>query len=94
MILPKDPNDLLDNVSSVRGAPMGRMRIRDNTKAKVRLFCVRFYDYAYDKGGAYWGMGTPLYAAIGEGFQEFRRAHSRKEMKDWLKKEYPDLQVR
>ena len=45
-------NELLCKVDTSRGAPMGR------------IYCRRVYlpiDGAYDKGGAYWGCGAPLY---------------------------------
>lgn len=87
-----DGNKLLTNVSSKFGAPMGRRAIEDDTAAKVRLFRVTFIDGDYDMGGAYWGGGGgPLYAAIGDGFQAFRRAKSREEAKKKLLEKYPDL---
>lgn len=87
-----DPNKLLSDVSSKYGAPMGRREIRDDTAAKVRLFRVRMVDGDYDRGGAYWGGGsTPLYAAIGDGFQSFTRAKSRAEAKAAFLEEFPDL---
>jgi hypothetical protein len=56
------------DVFSKYGAPMGRKS--DNPAnfqgIKIRLCRVRLYDGAYDKGGAYWGMGKPLYCAWGE----------------------------
>jgi len=54
------------NVSSKYGAPMGRHSdpMSDLT-GKVHLRCVPFVDGDYDKGGAYWGGGTPLFCAWG-----------------------------
>lgn len=86
-----DGNKLLSNVSSAFGAPMGRREITDNQNAKVQLFKVKFVDYDYDQGGAYWGGGTPLYAAIGDDFQVFRRAFSRENAKEIIQKQFPQL---
>ena len=48
-----------------RGAPMGRPSIGDRSGVTgQRIYCRRVYlpiDGAYDKGGAYWGCGAPLY---------------------------------
>lgn len=85
-------NKLLLPVDCSRGAPMGRPTITNNLESKVRLFRVQMSSCgAYDVGGAYWGCGRPLYACIGEGFQYFIRATSRKEAKADIKKEYPNL---
>lgn len=85
-------NELLYKVDCSRGAPMGRPTIKDNVEAKVRLFLVRMSACgAYDPGGAYWGCGRPLYACIGEGFQYFTRAISRKEAKATIQKNFPNL---
>ena len=89
-----DGNKLLSDVSCKYGAPMGRIRIADKTDVKVRLFRMRMADGAYDVGGAYWGCGTPLYAAIGEGFQWFTRAANRTIARKKLLEEFPDVQVR
>ena len=86
-----DGNKLLSNVSSRYGAPMGRQTIDNNPEAKVCVFHVRMYDYCYDKGGAYWGMGTPLYAAIGDGFQTFTRAENRTDAIEYFTEKYPNL---
>ena len=52
------------NVSSPRGAPMGRHSDPlESLKGKVRLRRVRFVDGDYDKGGAYWGGGMALWCA-------------------------------
>ena len=73
-------------VDSSRGAPMGRMAygsIQECFPRTVRLFKVNLDSQGYDDGGAYWGIGAPLWCAIGEhyytGFQSraFVRADSR-----------------
>ena len=72
------------NVNSKYGAPMGRRESLGNGISPVKLYCerVKFYDGAYDKGGAYWGAGTNLYVCYGEEFEgdlivQFIRASSR-----------------
>jgi hypothetical protein len=70
------------NFSSQYGAPMGRPTTGDAPRDKVSLFRVTMIDGAYDDGGAYWGMGMPLFCARGEAvngdeFQRFVRAGSR-----------------
>lgn len=48
------------------GSMMGRRsQLPDDTEApvKLRMEKMRWYDGAYDKGGAYWGAGTPVYCA-------------------------------
>lgn len=79
------------NVSSQYGAPMGRRS--DNPAnfdgAKIKLYRVKLYDYCYDKGGAYWGMGDPLYCATTETdtecLQYFFRAKNYTEAKTHMK---------
>jgi hypothetical protein len=86
-----DGNKLLCDVSCKYGAPMGRPRVTDDPTARVRLFRVHFVDGDYDRGGAYWGGGSPLYAAIGDGFRDFVRAASRAAAKEKLQGQYPGL---
>ena len=88
-----DGNTLLSDVGSKFGAPMGRSTIEDNPKATVTLFRVRFVDGDYDCGGAYWGGGTPIYAAIGDDFQYFVRAKTLDEAKTQILDSYPDLTI-
>ncbi len=88
-----DGNTLLSDVSSKFGAPMGRITVEENPRATVTLFRVRMVDGDYDAGGAYWGGGTPLYAAIGDGFQYFVRAKGLEEAKQAIQDTYPDLTI-
>lgn len=48
-----------------RGAPMGRSNAGTAALAAGKRIYRRrvplVYDGAYDRGGAYWGVGTPLY---------------------------------
>lgn len=51
------------------GAPMGRRNVLPedtNEPVRLRMVRLRFIDYAYDEGGAYWGIGNPIYFAKGE----------------------------
>ena len=70
-----------ENVSSHYGAPMGRRAdgyLETRIKRYVRLFRVRINQQGYDDGGAYWGIGEPLFCAIdGDGNRQFIRAASR-----------------
>jgi hypothetical protein len=54
----------MPNVSSKYGAPMGRDQGDSQVPGRwVRLFRVRINKGGYDDGGAYWGIGQPLYCA-------------------------------
>ena len=83
------------NVSSARGAPMGRRTIKDNPAAKVYVQQVQFVDGDYDAGGAYWGgyPAKPLYCAMSkEGdFMAFVRAESRPFAIAQFAIDYPEL---
>jgi hypothetical protein len=55
----------LPNVSSPRGAPMGRQRVlpfqymgTDPLPIKMHLIRLKWVDGDYDQGGAYWGRGS------------------------------------
>lgn len=53
---------ILCDVDCRRGSPMGRANVGEKPTDK-RIFNRRvplIYDGAYDKGGAYWGMGKEL----------------------------------
>lgn len=72
-------------VASQHGAPMGRASygsIPECFPRTVRLFKVKIDSQGYDDGGAYWGIGEPLWCAVGEHetgvfHREFIRADSR-----------------
>lgn len=69
-----------DNVNCATGSPMGRKEWREApTKPRsVRVFRVRIDSQGYDDGGAYWGIGKPLFCATdGENYRMFTRADSR-----------------
>lgn len=78
----------MSQVGSMYGAPMGRREYRKAKalpKRNVRLFRVNINSGGYDDGGAYWGLGAPLYCAEaladdddgGDYYREFTRAYSR-----------------
>ena len=70
-----------DNVNSQCSAPMGRRswpNSKPETARSTRLFRVRLDSGGYDDGGAYWGLGQPLFCATdGADYREFTRATSR-----------------
>ncbi len=68
------------NVSSKFGAPLGRRS--GQVTGKVRLERVRLNSGGYDRGGAYWGIGEPLWVAEdSEGERTYLRAPERSEAK-------------
>lgn len=73
------------NVSSKYGAPMGRRSFaaHDGTSVpKLSLQRVRIDAGGYDSGGAYWGLGAPLYVATdGDGIEVYVRGKTREDAK-------------
>ena len=74
------------NVSSRYGAPMGRCSTtaRDLPTGPVKLYLqrIRLDSGGYDSGGAYWGIGAPLYVATDhEDVTLFVRGSSRDQAK-------------
>lgn len=91
----KEPK--LPEVCGKYGAPMGRRGNPANGEpvGRLRLYRVRLDSGGYDNGGAYWGIGPPLYRVVGETADEeidrFFRASSREEAKAIVREEwYPD----
>jgi hypothetical protein len=81
------------NVNCTFGAPMGRETVlaafyEQSEPVKASLYRVAIDRGGYDKGGAYWGIGKPLYCAHADGFQAFQRANTRQEAMDALKQQY------
>jgi len=67
----------MSDVNCSRGAPMGR-RHSPHISTPCRLFQVRLDAGGYDDGGAYWGVGEPLWCARDdEGNEQFVRAPDR-----------------
>lgn len=71
-------DEILHPVNCQYGAPMGRPN-KGQIDPTKRVFDreVKFYDLAYDKGGAYWGCDEPLRVAFQEGYTEFYRGPKR-----------------
>lgn len=86
----------LSNVSSNRGAPMGRGdTVTDpDFPVKFRLERMQMVDGDYDNGGAYWGgyPSDPMWVAWGMAEDEeqemFVRARSRDEAKAVVKEKF------
>lgn len=91
---------ILCDVSSARGAPMGRIHtVEDRNEAiKFRLYRMRIDSGGYDEGGAYWGTGNErighMYHAYGDGPENsgevFVRAKDRNEAKTKVKEYFPN----
>ena len=75
----------LDAASSIYGASMGRGSFYYLTQDK-KVYCQRVTidSQGYDRGGAYWGIGKPLYCVFQpEGdLRVFVRADSNKQAKE------------
>lgn len=57
-------SDILPMVSCRYGAPMGRPSDEDfDGLFPVHIRRVKLDSGGYDRGGAYWGLGEPLYVA-------------------------------
>jgi hypothetical protein len=73
-----------------RGAGMGRdecdMTIAEIYPRSVYLSRVRIDSQGYDPGGAYWGIGTPVYCAYSDrcGYCRYTRARDRAEAAEKL----------
>ena len=97
----------LSNVSSARGAPMGRadnlarcaQQLDEQGKAflNFQLLKVPFVDECYDAGGAYWGAPANLWRAYAEGEDEivegFFRAGSRQAAMQHLLGQFPGCSI-
>lgn len=81
----------LPDVSSRFGAPMGRAERHGGGTHKVSLRRVRVNRGGYDAGGAYWGIGQPLYWYANEDdtVSAFLRAADREEAKASIRAKYP-----
>jgi hypothetical protein len=69
----------LGKVDASRGAPMGRTAhgyAQPGCKI-VRLFRFALDSGGYDTGGAYWGIGAPMYCATDGVYRTYTRATSR-----------------
>jgi hypothetical protein len=89
----------LTNVSSARGAPMGRPDIhphfdRHHVCPHLELVRLRFVDGDYDEGGAYWGAPATVWRAYaeledGELVDFYLRANNRAEAEAFAGRQYP-----
>lgn len=90
--------DMTPKVSCRYGAPMGRRNSHPGNEpeegSRFYLQRVRLDMGGYDRGGAYWGTGTPLYSYQSEcgEVSGFLRANSRSEAKDKIREDYPNAQ--
>lgn len=88
----------LSNVGTYRGAPMGRIDThRHNRTAPIQLIVHEcpLDEGGYDEGGAYWGIGDPLWRAVspdgGVGF--FLRSKTRDDALGIVRTEYENAVI-
>lgn len=84
----------LPNVSSASGAPMGRRAKHGELSTADQKFTLRripINQGGYDSGGAYWGLGQPLYLYESEDCKvsDFIRAKDREDAKAKVRQRYP-----
>jgi len=85
----------LQPVGGRYGAPMGRRaHVLDPGAGVVTVRRVTLDPGGYDSGGAYWGLGLPLWRAIdGDGSPDYFRAASRGAALEAIRAEYPGVAV-
>jgi hypothetical protein len=87
--------DPTPQVNTAYGAPMGRRtgpEYLDLGAGRVLLRRIRLDAGGYDPGGAYWGIGQPLYwACDGDGNELFFRTASRDQAKAHLRDTFGPL---
>lgn len=81
----------LPEVSSKYGAPMGRVSVVGEP-VKLAITRIAIDSGGYDSGGAYWGLGDPLYRVEGEATDLYRRAKSARELRVALRAEFPNVE--
>lgn len=91
--------DYLSNAVSQYGASMGRkgnVSMVSKTDKRFRLVRVRLDRGGYDAGGAYWGVGTPLYYYEHEDETELVYGHvrgaTREKAKEQVRQQFPSAQ--
>lgn len=84
-------NNPTPDVSSHYGAPTGRPDRAQDTGLRIHLQRIPLDNGGYDRGGAYWGLGAPLYAYDDEeGDWSYLRARSRDDAKRQIRDKWPD----
>jgi len=82
------------NVNCRYGAPMGRhtgANYLATEAGRLHLRRIPLNSGGYDSGGAYWGLGAPLwFAADQDGNSQFLRARSREAAKAAILADWPD----
>jgi len=83
----------MPQVNDLRGAPMGRRSYHGprDTVGLFRLQRVYLNAGGYDNGGAYWGIGAPLYWYSDDGnLVGYLRARDRSDAKRQILETYPN----
>jgi len=87
-------NTFIHEVPTKYGAPMGRCtgpEYLDTDSGKIYLHKVLLDNGGYDRGGAYWGIGQPLWETMdqdGNGF--IFRAYNRDKAKQHILNMFPE----
>ena len=90
----------MSDVNCSRGAPMGRFSNPRPPVENVKMYLrhVHLDSGGYDDGGAYWGIGQPLFQAhAGADYPSlsyFTRADSRKAAVEEFKRQFPTMVFR
>lgn len=75
---------------------MGRPGSYSEPQGKVSLQRVQIDSGGYDHGGAYWGLGAPLWWACDEegSYEAFLRASTRAHAKAIIRAAFPDATIK
>ena len=85
-------NTFITPVANKYGAPMGRFTGPDYLNGKCYLRRVRLNSGGYDTGGAYWGLGAPLWECLDpDGNGRIFRARDRDAAKVAILADFPDV---
>lgn len=77
-------------VNAQYGAPMGRRETHEPlTGNPFRLQMIAIDRDGYDPGGAYWGIGAPLFFYTDGGTEAFIRATNRENAKELIREKFP-----
>jgi len=84
----------LSDVNCTYGAPLGRSGtiLDPDEPGPYYLRRVPLDSQGYDRGGAYWGLGAPIWHLQSQdgGFESFFRASSRASAKEKVRDEIPE----